>query len=527
MLVADLIALLERSAPLSLAQPGDNCGLLIGVRTAPVKRIMAALEVTAAVVDEAADRGCDTIITHHPLLYAPVHSLVEERPREQAIRRLVRGGINLLAWHTNLDAAPGGLAALCAEALGLRDPVPLQRVAAGWYKLVGFIPPEALERVAAAVFEAGAGRIGDYRECAYALEGTGWFTPEPGAHPTIGSISVPERTAEVRWETVVPRGRLAAVVSAFVWAHPYEEPAFDIYPVEDVIPGAGLGRVGDLAQPLTVPSLAAKVAREFVLPTCQWTTSAQGRVTRVAVLPGSGRSLLDIAASVAEVLVTGDLTYHEAERAAEQGLALILAPHGELEWWAFQEWAKRLGPLVAAQGGEVLLSNSWRSPWVQTSSVSYAADGSANLKDDAGRASTETETRAVILRIDGGSRGNPGPGAIGVVMEDKTGRVLATLGRVIGVVTNNVAEYEALLAGLRLAREAGADEVEVRADSELLVKQMRGEYAVRNDGLKPLHQEAQKMAGRFRRFAIRHVPREENMAADAVVNKALDEAAAG
>ena len=132
--------------------------------------------------------------------------------------------------------------------------------------------------------------------------------------------------------------------------------------------------------------------------------------------------------------------------------------------------------------------------------------------------------RKLRLRVDGGSRGNPGPGAIGAVLEDLDGRVLETVSRVIGVCTNNVAEYRALLAGLEIAQKAGAQELEVLADSELLVKQVRGEYRVKNEGLKPLHLEAMEWMRQFHRVSVRHVRREENAEADRLVNKALDEA---
>jgi ribonuclease HI len=131
-----------------------------------------------------------------------------------------------------------------------------------------------------------------------------------------------------------------------------------------------------------------------------------------------------------------------------------------------------------------------------------------------------TETR---VWIDGGSRGNPGPSAIGVVIEDAAGRTLGTISRAIGVTTNNVAEYQAIVAGLQKAEELGATSVEVISDSELLVKQMRGEYKVKNAGLRPLHAEACRRAARFGSFSIRHTGREHNTKADGLVNLALDE----
>ena len=522
MLVGDLQSVLERLAPALLAQPGDNSGLLVGEERAAVRRILVALELTEAVFDEALAAGCDTVLTHHPLLFTPFRSLLESRPRERLLRRLVAQHMTLIACHTNLDAAPGGLAEIAGEALGLRDMVPLEFADAGWYKLVGFVPAEAVDSVAAAVFASGAGGIEEYKDCAFAADGTGWFTPLPGSHPVVGQISRPERTPEVRWETVVPRGRLAAAVRAFVSAHPYEEPAFDVYPVEDVVPRAGLGRVGTLPKPLSVRALAEHVATACEVAGVSLSGDGARLVERVAVLPGSGRSLLDAAAGQCDVLVSGDLGYHAADQAAERQLSLIDVPHGDFEWWAFRRWSGKLEQELANDGVSVSISRAWRSPW---SVVERACAVGSSRSEEAAvtNARVGSAGRHVKMWIDGGSRGNPGPGAIGVVVEDDEGTVLETVGQAIGICTNNVAEYRALLAALETAKGIGALEVDVASDSELLVKQMRGEYKVKNEGLKPLHEEARGKAAGFRSFTIRHVGREQNARADSLVNKALDE----
>lgn len=510
MLVAELLDLIQRLAPFELAQPGDNCGLLVGAQQANANHILTALELTDNVIDEAEAEGCDVILTHHPVLYTPVRSLVNANPREKLLLRLVRSDLTLIACHTNLDAAPGGLADIAGEALGLKEMTPLEMAAAGWYKLVGFIPAEAAEAVAEAVFASGAGRIGDYRECAFSTEGVGWFTPMAHSHPAVGEVSKPERAPELRWETVVPRGRLAHAIKAFTETHPYEEPAFDVYPVEDVLPRGGLGRVGRLGRPKSVRELALETAQAFGIDTVRWSGGGTRVVERVAVLPGSGRSLLEAAAGQCEVLITGDLGYHTAEQAAEMGLSLIEVPHGDWEWWAFRQWVTKVTPEFTGLGAAVTLSQRWRPSWTTL--------------DKNAEPSTQADTKAKVrIWIDGGSRGNPGPAAIGVLMENDEGRVLGTVSRTIGVETNNVAEYNALLAGLELALQAEASHVEIVSDSELLVKQMKGEYKVRNQGLMPLYAKARALAGGFPAFDIRHVGREDNCRADALVNKALDE----
>jgi dinuclear metal center YbgI/SA1388 family protein len=520
MLVADLEAVLEKLAPRALAEPGDNVGLLVGDRQAAARRVLVSLELTDSVLAEAVAGGCDTILTHHPFLFSPVSSVVESRPRERVVRELVRRGIDLFACHTNLDSAEGGIGAIAAEALGLEGVVPLRRNPAGWAKFVGFVPPEAVEKVAAAVFAAGAGGIGAYEDCAFAAEGRGWFTPGPEAHPAIGQLDVPERVPELRWETIVPRGRLGAVIEAYLAAHPYEEPAFDVYAVEDVLTRAGLGRSGALPVPTTVAELAGQVAGLFDLSTCAWAGDGARQVRRVAVVPGSGRSLMGDAAGH-DVLITGDLGYHEADRVAEMGLAVINAPHGELEWWCMRRWIPALEAALTGSGVRVVTSKAWRSPW------NNAAGNPAQSQLFDVAAPAAAPPRKLRLRVDGGSRGNPGPGGIGVVLEDGDGHVVEEFGRAIGVCTNNVAEYRALLAGLELAERAGVEELEILADSELLVKQVRGEYKVKNEGLRPLHEEAKLRLRAFKKYAIRHVPRAQNKEADRLVNKALDEAASG
>jgi dinuclear metal center YbgI/SA1388 family protein len=515
-LVSDLEAVLEKLAPRVLAEPGDNVGLLVGDRQAAVRGILVALELTDAVMAEAVAGGYDTILTHHPFLLSPLSPRVESRPRERTVRELIRRGINLIACHTNLDSAEGGIGAIAAEALGLEGTVPLRRSPAGWAKFVGFVPAEAAEGVAAAVFAAGAGRIGDYEGCAFSAEGRGWFTPGPEAHPAVGRLDLPERTLELRWETVVPRSRLTAVIDAYIAAHPYEEPAFDVYAVDDVLTRTGLGRSGTTPAPTTPGALAEQVAGVFELSACNWSGDAARQVRRVAMVPGSGRSLMSDAAGQ-DVFITGDLGYHEAERAAEMGLAVINAPHGELEWWCMRRWIPALEAALAGSGVEVVTSKTWRSPW-NNETGNPAQTQLFDIPEAA-------EPRRLRLRVDGGSRGNPGPGAVGVVLEDLDGHVVEEFGRTIGVCTNNVAEYRALLAGLELAERAGVEELEILADSELLVKQVRGEYKVKNEGLKPLHEEAKLRLRAFKRVALRHVPRGQNAEADRLVNKALDEAA--
>jgi ribonuclease HI len=290
---------------------------------------------------------------------------------------------------------------------------------------------------------------------------------------------------------------------------------------------AGVGRIGTLPEPSTVTGLAARVAEVFAIDSCTWSGESDRMVQRVGVLPGSGRSLIETAAGSCEVLITGDLGYHDAERARELDLSLVTVPHGDVEWWALRRWVDTtLRRQVERNGVTVSISRAWRSPWTGPPRSDSADDQSArqSTSPSSGTPAAFPHGPLLRLRIDGGSRGNPGPSAIGVVLEDDSGRVLDTVSQAIGIATNNVAEYRALLTGLELAERGRAREVEVLSDSELLVRQMRGEYRVKNEGLKPLHEEATQRLRAFERAVFRHVPREDNKLADELVNRALDSA---
>lgn len=517
MLLADLERVLDSLAPFSLAEPWDNSGLQVGDRAAPVRRVLVALDLTPDVLNEATAGEFEVVLTHHPLIFSPLHSLSESRPRERLIRRAVTAQINVVACHTNLDSARGGIADMVAEALGVEGAKPLQPASPGWYKFVGFIPPDAVAKVADAVFASGAGVIGDYSDCAFALTGEGWFTPRTGAHPSIGQLDLVERTPEVRWETVLPKARLKDAIWAYFEAHPYEEPAFNVFPVEDIRPDAGLGRIGELSQEETVGELAARMAAELRLPYLSFAGDAGRPVKRVALLPGSGRSLLQAAAGRADVFVTGDTGYHDSEAAQEAGMALISAPHGELEWYGMRRWVPALASRLAEEKVLVEISKQWRSPWqgAAPAATSLVRDKCAQVAPNRAR-----------LYVDGGSRGNPGASAIGVVLEDESGRVITEIGRAIGIATNNVAEYQALLTGLESAREQGIRSLAVFSDSELLVRQIEGRYQVKNEGLKPLYRETLSRLEGFDEVTVEHVSREKNREADRLVNEALDEAAA-
>jgi len=519
MLVSDLIALIDRVAPFDLAEPWDRVGLQAGSRRAPVERLLVTLDVTDQALDAAAAEGCQAILAHHPLVFEPLAAVTDDAWPGSAVARLLREGRSLVVAHTNLDKARGGLADVICDALGLEGRQPLEPQRVDWCKLVGFVPANDAEAVRTAVFAAGAGVIGGYVHCSFTSAGEGSFLGTEGTSPAIGRAGVEERTNELRVEVVMPRAARRAVIDAYVAAHPYEEPAFDVYAIENEVRSLGLGRVGFLAEPQPLDELARAVAGLFGLPAARFTGDPKRVVSRVACLPGSGASAIDAAAASAEVLITGDVKYHDAQHACRQGLSLIDVPHEASEGFAMERFARRLHDELAREAVELVFfappSPLWKRLPLEAGSETTNAERKTMHSNDDDR---------VHLYVDGGARGNPGPAGIGGQLLDPDGVVLDEFSDAIGTATNNEAEYEALITGLELALDRGVRVLTVFSDSELVIKQLRGEYKVKVAHLRPLFDRARTLLDSFQEITLKNVRREQNTEADRLVNEALDAA---
>lgn len=331
--VQQVAAVLTDLAPEHLAEEWDNVGLLVGDPAGTVARVLVTLDVTAAVLDEAAAQGCEMIVAHHPVIFRPLARLRPDDPASALAYEAARRGVHLYAAHTNLDHAAGGTSDALAARLGVLNPrVLVPRTGTGDYKLVVFTPPEAVDAVIAALAEAGAGRIGAYSHCTFRSPGTGTYLPLAGAQPYAGTVGQLEQAEELRLETVVPRARLGPAISAMIAAHPYEEVAYDVYRLENDAANAGAGRIGPLPEPMTLGQFAAHVQAQLNPAHCRVVGDPHRPVKMVAVLGGSGGSFLDAAHRAgADVFVTGDLKHHEALHALALGLAVIDAGHDATE----------------------------------------------------------------------------------------------------------------------------------------------------------------------------------------------------
>lgn len=324
-----VIQMMERLAPKHYAEPDDKIGLQVGSLRKEITTVLVALDVTPEVVEEAARIGAELIIAHHAVIYRPLAHLQTDTPAGALAAELLRRDIAVYVAHTNLDSAEGGMNDWMAEALGLNNLQVLREAYTDkLYKLAVFVPKDHQEAVRDAMFAAGAGWIGNYSHCSFNVEGIGTFLPREGSDPYIGKQGKLEKAEEVRIETVVPQSVRKAVVAAMLKAHPYEEVAYDIYPMDLKGRAFGLGRVGKLAAPESLDDFAERVKRAFDVPFVRVVGPGDKPIHKVAVLGGSGSRFIGNAKFAgADVLVTGDIDYHTAHDAAAAGLALVDPGH--------------------------------------------------------------------------------------------------------------------------------------------------------------------------------------------------------
>ncbi|WP_139490493.1 Nif3-like dinuclear metal center hexameric protein [Brevibacillus dissolubilis] len=324
-----VIQYVEQLAPKSYAYEGDKIGLHLGTLQKKVKKVMIALDVLENVVDEAIAEGVDLIIAHHAIIFRPLKHLRTDLSAGRLYEKLIKHDIAVYTAHTNLDVAQGGINDWLAEAVGLIDTDVLDVTYTDpLKKLVVFVPETHKDAVYQAITDQGAGCIGNYSHCSFQISGTGTFLPEEGTKPFIGETGKIEQVQEVRIETVIPASKQNAVIKAMKAAHPYEEVAYDVYPLEIQGKGLGIGRIGKLPNPMTLRELALLVKERFDLTGLRVVGPLDQVIKKVAVVGGDGNSFLGKASfRGADVLITGDIYYHNAHDAQADGLNIIDAGH--------------------------------------------------------------------------------------------------------------------------------------------------------------------------------------------------------
>ncbi|QOR65558.1 Nif3-like dinuclear metal center hexameric protein [Cytobacillus suaedae] len=325
----EIIQLFEKYSPKAYAVEGDKIGLQIGTLNKPINTIMIALDVLENVIDEAIDKKVDLIIAHHPPIFRPLKSVITDQPAGKIVEMCIKHDIAVYAAHTNLDVANGGVNDMLAEALNLQDVDVLSPTYEDpLKKLVVYVPETDADTVREAIGNAGAGAIGNYSHCSFNTPGTGTFLPNDDANPVIGQNGKLEQVKEVKIETIIPASLQRKVVSAMLKAHPYEEVAYDIYPLENQGIELGLGRVGRIKQEQTIEEFAEFVKEALDVEGVRIVGNLDTKVKKVAVLGGDGNKYITSAKfKGADVYVTGDIYYHIAHDAMAMGLNIIDAGH--------------------------------------------------------------------------------------------------------------------------------------------------------------------------------------------------------
>ncbi len=371
--LAEVTRVLAEIAPLHQAESWDKVGLLIAGDGRAIARVLCTIDLTPEVLAEAIAARAQLIVAYHPLLFKPLDRLDGGTWQGRVALDAVRAGIAVYSPHTALDAVAGGVndwlvecvAGSQAEVCDQRALAPSVTRGGNTHKLVTFVPESAIERVRSSLAEAEAGVIGAYSHCSFSSRGEGTFFGDSSTHPAVGKAGVLERVSEMRLEMSFQARDLTAIVAALRAAHPYEEPAFDIFQLA-APPGdgrVGAGRIATLARAAAASEIAARLERALGCGRIQRSNSASPSARlhqRVAVCAGSGAGLLDAAhAQGATLFVTGEMSHHEVLRAHALGLELLLAGHTNTE----RGYLPRLATTLAGRAGvECLVSSADRDP---------------------------------------------------------------------------------------------------------------------------------------------------------------------
>jgi len=312
MLLSEILQHLEEKAPFALQENYDNSGLIIGLADQEIHSALVCLDITEDIIMEAIDRKCNLVISHHPMIFSGMKRITGRNATERLVATALKENIAIVAMHTNLDNHPDGVNSLLCGKLGILNTRILRPMEGQLRKLVTFSPKSHSNTVQSAIFSAGAGQIGNYDSCSFSVSGNGSFRALPGSHPFVGKQDELHIEEEDRIEVIYPVYYEKRIISALLTAHPYEEVAYDIYPLSNRFPGAGAGMIGELASPMD-PSEYLAIVKDTLLSGCiRHTALPVKKISKIAVCGGSGSFLIgDALAAGADLYITGDIKYHD------------------------------------------------------------------------------------------------------------------------------------------------------------------------------------------------------------------------
>lgn len=329
MKVRDLLSAINKFAPFLLQEEYDNSGVQAGNLDQEIGKILITLDLTVNSVKEANKKGVNVIVTHHPVMFKPLSRITKQDT--PAIYEALRNDINVISVHTNFDISNDGLNDYVANLLLLKKIEPIIESSEKIYKFSVYVPEQYADKVTNAIFAEGAGKIGNYDQTSFNINGTGTFRPLKGAKPFMGKRGVKESVKEVKIETVVPERLIDSVVKAMKSVHPYEEPAYDIYAI-NTKKTEGIGAICEIKKPLGVESFSKLVKKKLNAGYVRLILSKNINVKRIGLCTGSGADLIkDAFNKNIDLYITGDIDYHTALFAQEKGMNLLDVEHYETE----------------------------------------------------------------------------------------------------------------------------------------------------------------------------------------------------
>ncbi len=329
MKVKDITKILEDFAPLNYQESYDNSGLIVGDYSMELKGVLISLDITEEVIDEAIKENCNMIVSHHPIIFSGLKSLTGANFVERSVIKAIKNNIALYASHTNADSVFNGVSGKMCEKLELQNCSILSPRSSILFKIVVFVPYKFADKVKNAMYKAGAGEIGNYSECSFSVEGNGTFKANESASPFVGEKDLLHTEPEQRVEVIVPEHAKNKVISALIYAHPYEEVAYDVYKLENKHNNIGFGMIGDLKNEMDELEFLNKVKEVFNVGCVKYTSLLNKPIKKVALCGGSGSFLLNNAiANNADIFITGDFKYHDFFNAENK---IIIADIGHFE----------------------------------------------------------------------------------------------------------------------------------------------------------------------------------------------------
>jgi dinuclear metal center YbgI/SA1388 family protein len=323
--IDQILEMMGEIAPKRLAEDWDNVGVQVGDTNQQVKNVLIALDLNKDVLEEAKSNDCQLIITHHPLIFNGIKSINSQSESGRLIMELIKNNITLFSAHTNLDIVEGGLNDYLAEKLNLTNIDKLSITdEKEYYKLVVFVPENSLDVLKEVLYKNGAGHIGKYSHSGFSIKGKGTFKPLAEANPHTGNKNEINEVSEYRLETIIAAEDAEKIKRKIMKAHPYEEPVWDLFKLENIKKEIGLGRIGYLQETRTLGELLEEVKEKYSLEYLKYSGDKKKKIDKIALCSGSGADFIKTAAfNGADLYLTGDVKYHEAQLAEELGMALI------------------------------------------------------------------------------------------------------------------------------------------------------------------------------------------------------------